>query len=94
MLKTYLLNCCPTLVWEVRSKLRHATNSVVSRMKTYAHLCDLDEPPAPVLLHVQVEPLGLDLQHFCRQLLLLWLLTCTHEKTSVQTSSDLNLTYI
>lgn len=39
------------------------------------YLCYFDEPPAPVLLHVEVEPLALNLKHLGRQLLLLRLLT-------------------
>jgi hypothetical protein len=48
-----------------------------------ADLCNLDKPPSAVLLHVQVEPLRLDLQHLRRQLLLLWLLTCNKHHTHI-----------
>lgn len=58
----------------------------VNEEVTYTNLGHFNEPTAPVLLHVQVEPLRLDLQHFRRQLLLLWLLTCTHQLHHDKTS--------
>jgi hypothetical protein len=40
------------------------------KTKKSLHLCYFNEPPPPVLLHVQVESFGLDLEHLGGELLL------------------------